>query len=67
MNQWPRTILPQDSAENYQCPQCKKVKCEHGGKYAEVTAEYFARESGLMVRADSGLADLVSGDAPTTK
>jgi len=41
--------LPQDSAADYKCPQCKKVKCEHGGKYAEVSADYFAREAGLSV------------------
>jgi hypothetical protein len=41
--------LPQDSAEDYKCPQCRKVKCDHGGKYVEVSAEYFAREAGLVV------------------
>lgn len=37
--------LPQDSAEDYQCPQCAKSKCEHGGKYKEVDREYFIREA----------------------
>jgi DNA-directed RNA polymerase subunit M/transcription elongation factor TFIIS len=41
--------LPQDSAELYKCPQCGKVKCDHGGRYAEVTADFFAKLAGLAV------------------
>lgn len=39
--------LPQDSASDYQCPQCHKSQCEHGGQYVEIDAGKFARQAGL--------------------
>lgn len=38
---------PHDSAEDYQCPQCHKVMCDHGGKYVEISAEQFACGAGI--------------------
>lgn len=35
--------LPQDDASRYQCPQCVTVKCSHGGRYVEVSAESFMK------------------------
>ncbi len=37
---------PQDSAEEYQCPQCLAMSCERG-KYVEVSREYFAESAEL--------------------
>lgn len=37
--------LPQDSAADYQCPQCAKVKCEHGGLYREIDRSEFVRDA----------------------
>lgn len=40
--------MPQDDATKYQCPQCDKAQCDHGGRYAEIDAARFADEAGLV-------------------
>lgn len=43
---------PQDSATDHKCAQCDIAKCEHGGKYMEVTAAYFAKQTGITCIID---------------
>ena len=42
--------LKQDDATSYDCPQCKMVKCEYGGKYAEVTLQAFCALANIAVK-----------------
>jgi hypothetical protein len=37
--------LPQDDASQYECPQCVKAECEHGGDFGEITKEVFLKEA----------------------
>lgn len=37
--------MPQDSAEDYQCPQCARAGCEHGGMFKEIDRATFVREA----------------------
>lgn len=38
----------QDDASEYQCPQCARVKCEHGGRYVELSLSAFAKRANIV-------------------
>lgn len=39
--------LAQDSAKDYQCPACKKVGCDHGGRFDEISIQRFCEEANI--------------------
>jgi hypothetical protein len=40
-------IPKHDDHANLDCPFCKRVKCEHGGRFALVTREKFMVEAAI--------------------
>lgn len=41
----------QDSVAGYQCPQCTISKCEHGGRYVELSLSAFASKANIVSAA----------------
>lgn len=39
----------QNDVSKYKCPACEISKCEHGGKFIEITTEEFIKNSNLNI------------------